>query len=125
MAQLHKTVALNYKDEKGRHLVVVIIPATARVSVEKVAAALGIPANKLKSAQPDFIRQQTGFVPGGIPPIGFEAKRLVDSSVFLHPWIIAGGGNNLNEYTKMDTAQLRELNPDLVEGSFQITQENI
>lgn len=117
VAQLHKTVCLNYKDESGRHLVAVIVPATGRVDMDKVAGALRVGA-KIKSAQPDFINEQTGFVPGGIPPIGFNATRLVDSRTFTHEIIFAGGGNNLNRYTKMDPMLLRELYPQTITGDF-------
>lgn len=117
VAQLCKTVCLNYKDENGRHLVTVIVPATGKVDMNKVAKALGLTA-KMKSAQPDFITQQTGFVPGGIPPIGFDATRLVDNRVFTHETIFAGGGNNLDSYTKMEPKLLMELYMDTIQGDF-------
>lgn len=116
--QLHKTVCLNYKDERGgRHLVAVVVPATGRVDMDKVAKALGVTA-KMKSAQPDFITGETGFVPGGIPPIGFDAERLVDNRTFAHEIIFAGGGNNLHSYTRMDPKLLMELYLETISGDF-------
>ena len=116
VAQLHKTVCLNYKDSTGRHLVAVIVPASGRVDMEKVARTIGI--DRVKAAQPDFIEEQTGFVPGGIPPVGFEAQRLIDHRIFQHQEIFAGGGNNLNSYTQMDPRILRELYPNAIVGDF-------
>lgn len=98
-------------------MVAVIVPAAGRVDVSKVAAALGVTA-KMKSAQPDFIQEQTGFAPGGIPPIGFDAIRLADDRIFMHETIFAGGGNNLNNYTRMSPSLLLELHPDMIRGSF-------
>ena len=119
VAQLHKTVCLNYKDEQGRKLVAVVVPATGRVDMAKVANALGVNPKGMKSAQPDFITEQTGFVPGGIPPIGFDpSARLLDSRTLAHETIFAGGGNNLNSYTKMDPKLLIELYPDTIQGNF-------
>lgn len=116
--QLHKTVCLNYKDERGgRHLVAVVVPATGRVDMDKVSRALGV-TGKMKSAQTDFITEKTGFVPGGIPPIGFDAERLVDNRTFEHEIIFAGGGNNLNSYTRMDPRLLLELYPKTISGDF-------
>ncbi len=116
--QLHKTVCLNYKDQRGvRHLVAVVVPAAGRVDMEKVGKGLDVTA-KVKSAQPEFITEETGFVPGGIPPIGFDAQRLVDERTFNQEVIFAGGGNNLNTYTRMDPALLKELYPEIIVGDF-------
>jgi len=117
-AQLHKTVCLNYKDNQGRrHLIAVIVPATGRVDMEKVRTALQI-TPKVKAAQPDFITSETGFVPGGIPPLGFDAIRLVQASTLHHQAIFAGGGNNLSTYTRLDPNILSTLYPDIIVGDF-------
>lgn len=116
-SQLHKTVCLNYKDGSGRHLVTVIVPAAGRVDMSKVKVSLGISV-KVKAAQADFITAQTGFVPGGIPPIGFESIRLVDSSTLQHQTIYAGGGNNPKSYTRMAPTLFLKLYPNTLTGDF-------
>lgn len=118
VADLYKTVCLNYKEDGQRVLISVIVPASARVDLNKVAMALNVPANKLKSAQPDFIFEQTGFVPGGIPPFGYPGRRLIDSSLFSRSVIYAGGGNNLNEYSRFQPSFLTTVHPDAVIGDF-------
>ncbi len=119
LEQLHKTVILNYVSNKVRHLVAVIVPATARVDTEKVAGALGvIPAKKMKSAQKEVITEGTGFVPGGIPPVGFEVTRLLQEGVTRHDQIFAGGGNNLNSYTRLNPQSILNLYPDTRVGDF-------
>lgn len=115
--QLHKTVCLNYKENGQRILVAVITSASARVDTNKVKAALEI-SGKVKSAQASFIEAETGFKPGGIPPIGFEAIRLIDSQALNHPRITAGGGNNLNSYTSLDPKLLQKLYPNAIVGDF-------
>lgn len=123
VADLYKTVCLNYKEDGGRRVLVsVVVPAAARVDAAKVSSALGVPAQKLKSAQPDFIAQETGFVPGGIPPFGYEGRRLVDQSIFNRQVAYAGGGNNLHAYSRFAPAFLVFAHPDAIVGDFQQVQ---
>lgn len=119
VTDLYKTVCLNYKEEGGqRVLVSVVVPAASRVDLQKVSGVLGVSANKIKSAQPDFIAEQTGFVPGGIPPFGYPGKRLVDQSILTRRVVCAGGGNNLHEYSKFPPGFVQSVHPDAVFGDF-------
>ncbi|MFA7277990.1 MAG: YbaK/EbsC family protein [Candidatus Gracilibacteria bacterium] len=119
VADLYKTVCLNYKENDGKRVLVsVVVPAVARVDLQKISDVLGIPVNKIKSAQPDFIAQETGFVPGGIPPFGYTGRRLVDESIFTRQVVCAGGGNNTHEYSRFSPTFLRHVHPDIVVDSF-------
>lgn len=120
VADIYKTVCLNYKEDGGKRVLIsVVVPAASRVDLQKVSNVLGIPANKIKSAQPDFIAQETGFVPGGIPPFGYAGRRLVDESMFARHVVCAGGGNNTHEYSRFSPSFLRHAHPDITIGSFQ------
>ncbi|PIR55519.1 hypothetical protein COU74_00670 [Candidatus Peregrinibacteria bacterium CG10_big_fil_rev_8_21_14_0_10_36_19] len=118
---LYKTVCLNYKIEGVRNLIAVIVPAVAKVDLNKVENCLenivGVRV-KLKAAQPDFILSETGFIPGGIPPVGFQCKRFVDTSIFEKNIVYAGGGNNLRAYTAFSPTVLEQVYPDILKGDF-------
>ncbi len=120
VADIYKTVCLNYKEDGGKRILIsVVVPAASRVDLQKVSDVLGVPVNKIKSAQPDFIAQETGFVPGGIPPFGYMGRRLVDESIFARQVVCAGGGNNTQEYSRFSPSFLRHAHPDIMTGSFQ------
>ena len=68
--------------------------------------------------QPDFILSETGFIPGGIPPVGFQCKRFVDTSIFEKNIVYAGGGNNLRAYTAFSPTVLEQVYPDILKGDF-------
>ena len=61
--------SLIFKGKESGRAVLVIASGDNRVDVQKVAAALGEPIGK---ANADFVREQTGFVIGGVPPVGHE-----------------------------------------------------
>lgn len=116
--QIYKTVCLMYTDTDGKQqLVAVVVPATRQANTEVIKQALSITA-KLRLASRELIGERTGFVPGGIPPIAFDAQWCIDTSVFAHSYIVAGGGNNTNQYTKMDPNILRMDHPQRYEGAF-------
>ncbi len=71
--------------------ILVIAGGRDRVSEEKVQAALAEPIAK---ADADFVRRRTGFVIGGVPPIGHSEiiATLLDESLsrFDTVWAAAG-----------------------------------
>lgn len=71
VAQIAKSLVFRAK-ESGR-AVLVVASGTNRVDEKKVAALLGEPIGR---ADPDFVRAETGYAIGGIPPIG-HARPLV------------------------------------------------
>jgi len=71
VAQIAKSLVFRAK-ESGR-AVLVVASGTNRVDEKKVAALLGEPIGR---ADPDFVRAETGYAIGGIPPIG-HARPIV------------------------------------------------
>src|SRR4051794_3417527 len=51
--------------------VLILTSGAHRVDTDKVAADIGVPA--LRRAKPDFVRQHTGQVIGGVSPLGHPA----------------------------------------------------
>jgi prolyl-tRNA editing enzyme YbaK/EbsC (Cys-tRNA(Pro) deacylase) len=65
VAEIAKSLVFRAR-QSGRP-VLVVASGTSRVDEQKLAALLGEPVGR---ADPDFVRAETGFAIGGIPPIG-------------------------------------------------------
>jgi prolyl-tRNA editing enzyme YbaK/EbsC (Cys-tRNA(Pro) deacylase) len=61
--------------------VLILTSGAHRVDTTKVAASLGV--SKLKRAAPEFVREHTGQVIGGVSPIGHPAP----VPTYLDPWL--------------------------------------
>lgn len=94
VGQIAKSVIFRAK-ESGRP-VLVIASGRHRVNEKKVAAALG---EALGKADADFVRERTGFVIGGVAPVGhLEAPVIfIDASLceYSQLWAAAGLPNSL------------------------------
>ena len=81
--------------ESGRGILVIASGAN-RVNEAAVAALVGEPIGKADAA---FVREQTGFAIGGIPPLGHARplRVLVDQDLLRYPeiWAAAGTPNSL------------------------------
>ena len=72
LGQIAKSLVFRAR-ESGR-AVLVIASGSNRVDERKVAALIG---EKIERAAPDFVREQTGYAIGGIPPLGHAMPLLV------------------------------------------------
>lgn len=70
----------------------VLTSGAHRVDTAKVAADLGVA--KLKRAAPEFVREHTGQVIGGVAPVGHPhpVRTLLDSTLRRYEVIWAAGG---------------------------------
>jgi prolyl-tRNA editing enzyme YbaK/EbsC (Cys-tRNA(Pro) deacylase) len=64
-AQIAKSLV--FRAERSGRAVLVVASGTSRVDEKKLAAVLGEGVGR---AHPDFVRAETGFAIGGIPPLG-------------------------------------------------------
>lgn len=105
VAQIAKTVV--FRDLDRNEPVIVVASGINRVDVAKIEACTGL---RLAKADADFIRSQTGFVIGGVPPAGHdrEIRSLLDNDLqaFTELWAAAGTPHAVFRLTPSDLENL-------------------
>ncbi|MCC8908079.1 Cys-tRNA(Pro) deacylase [Curtobacterium sp. GD1] len=73
-------------------LAVAIVPVANRLDLKAIAAAVG--GKKATLADPALAEKRTGYVVGGISPVGQKTKlpTVVDESALSYPSIFVSGG---------------------------------
>ncbi|BAI72365.1 hypothetical protein AZL_017270 [Azospirillum sp. B510] len=101
VAQIAKSLIFRTK-ETGRPVLVVASGAN-RVDEKAVGRLIG---EKIERADPEFVRDSTGFAIGGVPPIGHAVPPLVlidDDLLRLETiWAAAGTPNSVFRLTPAD-----------------------
>jgi prolyl-tRNA editing enzyme YbaK/EbsC (Cys-tRNA(Pro) deacylase) len=84
--------SLVFRGQQSGRAVLVIASGAHRVEEGLLAAALGEPVGK---ADADFVREETGFAIGGVPPVGHARPlvTLVDEALLAHAEIWAAAGH--------------------------------
>ncbi|MFP5345823.1 MAG: YbaK/EbsC family protein [Actinomycetes bacterium] len=77
----------------GRRAILVLTSGAHRVDTDHVAALLEV--DHLERADPDFVRSRTGFVIGGVAPVGHlhPVQTLVDVALANYDQIWAAAGH--------------------------------
>ena len=83
--------SLIFRDKASAQAVLVMCAGDRRVDLQKVKLETGI---ELGKAAADFVRQQTGFAIGGVPPVAHTRplRTLLDGSLQRHVTIWAAAG---------------------------------
>ncbi|MBJ7290231.1 Cys-tRNA(Pro) deacylase [Williamsia sp.] len=91
-AQVFKTLVISVSGAGRNGLAVAVIPVPARLSLKAAAAALGM--SKAEMAKPDAVQRSTGYVLGGVSPLGQRTPlpTVVDSSAEQWPSVLCSGG---------------------------------
>jgi prolyl-tRNA editing enzyme YbaK/EbsC (Cys-tRNA(Pro) deacylase) len=99
--------SLVFKTKTSSRPILVIASGTNRVNEKRVGELLGEPIVK---ADADFVRQRTGFVIGGVPPVGHlePLTTFVDEDLLLYEtiWAAAGTPNAVFQLTPADLIRI-------------------
>jgi prolyl-tRNA editing enzyme YbaK/EbsC (Cys-tRNA(Pro) deacylase) len=99
--------SLIFKAKRSERPVLVIASGANRVDEKKIEALIGEPLGK---ADADFVRQRTGFVIGGVPPLGHAEKleTFIDQDLmqFHEIWAAAGTPNAVFRLTPQDLVRM-------------------
>ena len=95
--------SLIFKTKTSQRPVLVIASGVNRVDVRRVNELIG---EKITKADADFVRQQTGFAIGGVPPVG-HSKPLdifIDADLLTYDqiWAAAGTPHAVFQLTPVD-----------------------
>jgi len=103
--QIAKSIVFQAKDSGAA--VMVIAAGGNRVDTTRLAALLG---DSVRQASPEFVREATGFVIGGVPPCGHPAKirSFIDEQLMVHDEVWAAAGTP-NAVFGLKTADLPRL----------------
>ncbi len=90
VAQIAKS--LIFQGKESRRAILVIASGVNRVNEKHIAELLG---EKLQKPDADFVREQTGFVIGGVPPIGHSQPltTYIDEDLLQYAEIWAAAGH--------------------------------
>ena len=98
VAQIAKSIV--FRTRNTQRAVMVIASGANRVNEKRVAEIVGEPVEK---ADADFVRDKTGFVIGGVPPVGHAEPilTLVDEDLLAlgELWAAAGTPNSVFKLT--------------------------
>lgn len=105
VAQIAKS--LIFKGKQSGRAILVIASGANRVDEKKLKAVLG---EKVEKPEADFVREQTGFVIGGVPPVGHAQKlaTLIDEDL-LKLETIWGAAGTPNAVFKLTPAELVKM----------------
>ena len=98
--------SLVFRAQASNSAVLVMSSGAKRVDVARLAALVGEPIGK---ADADFVRDQTGFAIGGVPPVGHAVKRtFVERSLaaYRELWAAAGHPHTVFRLTYQELVRI-------------------
>lgn len=89
---IYKTLLVDVGATPGRTLVTAVVPVTCHLNLKQLAAAVG--TKKAQMADPSVAQKQTGYIVGGISPIGQKTKHetVLDESMLEFDEVLVSGG---------------------------------
>ena len=106
--------SLVFKGRQSQKAVLVIASGSNRVNEKRMAEILGEP---IERADPDFVRAHTGFVIGGVPPVGHSERleTFIDQDLLQYQVIWAAAGNP-NAVFRLSPTDLERMTGGTVVG---------
>lgn len=103
--QIAKSIV--FKGKRTQKPILVIASGPNRINEKRIEEFISEPLGK---ADADYVRKHTGFVIGGVPPIGHEEKLeiLIDEDLFKYEeiWAAAGSPNAVFNLTPSDLVKM-------------------
>jgi len=101
--------SLVFRGQRTQRPILVIASGSNRVNEKRVGELISEPVGK---ADADFVRQKTGFVIGGVPPVGHAEKLevFIDEDLLRYSeiWAAAGTPNAVFKLTPSDLVRMTE-----------------
>jgi len=101
--------SLVFRGQRTQRPILVIASGSNRVNEKRVGELISEPLGK---ANADFVRQKTGFVIGGVPPVGHAEKLevFIDEDLLRYSeiWAAAGTPNAVFRLTPSDLVRITE-----------------
>lgn len=99
--------SLIFRNRGDNRAILVMCSGDRRVDLDRVAGQCGL---DLARADADFVRAQTGFAIGGVPPVGHaqELTTLLESSLQRHRRVWAAAGTPESVFC-MTPSQLQQI----------------
>ena len=107
VAQIAKSVV--FRTVAGRSPILVIASGTNRVNEKRIPEIVG---ETVEIADPDYVREVTGFVIGGVPPVGHAThiRTLLDADLLKLDviWAAAGTPRAVFQLTPQDLQKMTD-----------------
>lgn len=99
--------SLIFRTQTSRRPVLVLVSGSNRVDERKLATLIGEPIVK---AEADFVREQSGFAIGGVPPLGHPRPlpTYIDEDLLQYEEVWAAAGTP-NAVFKLDPRELARI----------------
>jgi prolyl-tRNA editing enzyme YbaK/EbsC (Cys-tRNA(Pro) deacylase) len=101
--------SLIFRGRESARPLLVIASGSNRVDEKKLAALFG---EKIEKPDADYVRTRTGFVIGGVPPVGHTERieTLIDEDLLQYPeiWGAAGTPNALFRLTPQQLVEITQ-----------------
>ncbi len=104
--------SLVFKGRRTNKPLLVVASGTNRVNEQRLSQLAGEPVEK---ADADFVRQRTGFVVGGVPPVGHTERieTFIDEDLLKYDELWAAAGNP-HAVFRLTPAELKAMTGGLV-----------
>ncbi len=101
--------SLVFMTKKTKKPILVLASGVNRVNPKKIRDFL---SESIKMADPDFVRSKTGFVVGGVPPLGHSSpmETFIDGDLLKYPeiWAAAGSSNTMFKLSPDDLQKITQ-----------------
>lgn len=107
LAQIAKTII--FKGKNSNNPICVIASGIHRINEKRIEELIGEPLGK---ATPDFVLEKTGFVIGGVPPIGHATQMtiFIDDALLKYNelWVAAGNPHAVFKLTPQELLKITQ-----------------